>query len=600
MPYTPAWAHTMEVAMPKYDLDTIRHSAAHVMAEAMLELFPDAKLGIGPAIEDGFYYDFDLPRSLTEDDLDDILERMKESIKARQDFQREEVSRDRARELLSDQPYKLELLRDLPEDAPISIYRHGDFVDLCRGPHVSNTGDLRWDSVALQSIAGAYWRGDEKRPMLQRIYGTIWHSKRELREHLARLEELAKRDHRWLGRDLDLFSLHEEAGAGLVYWHPKGGRIRTIIEDYWRQKHFQGGYDIVYSPHIGRSWLWEKSGHLGFYSDSMYAPMDIDGQDYYLKPMNCPFHIMMYRSRTRSYRDLPLRWAELGTVYRYERSGVLHGLLRVRGFTQDDAHIICTPDQIEDEILGVLRFSLAMWNAMGFADVAAYLSTRPEKAVGEPARWDQATVSLRRALEEEGMAYEVDEGGGAFYGPKIDLKIRDALGREWQMTTIQFDFNEPERFDMVYVGDDGKEHRPYMVHRALLGSMERFFGLLIEHYGGAFPLWMAPVQAVIIPITDRHHAYGRELEENLREAGLRVELDDSNDRMNAKIRTAQLNKVPYMLVIGDRELEDEAVSVRLRSGEDLGAMPVNVFLAKASDIVARRDNYRLWDDASQA
>ena len=580
--------------MPKYELETMRHSASHVMAEAVTTLFPDAKLGIGPAIEDGFYYDFDLPRSLTEEDLAKVLDRMKQSIKAQVPFERQEISRQEAEELFADQPYKLELLRELPEDAAISIYRHGSFVDLCRGPHVESTGDLRWDSVALQSIAGAYWRGDEKRPMLQRIYGTIWHSKQELRDYLARLEEMAKRDHRWLGRDLDLFSLHEEAGAGLVYWHPKGGRVRTIIEDYWRQRHMAGGYEIVYSPHIGRSWLWETSGHLGFYRDSMYAPMDIDGQDYYLKPMNCPFHIMIYQTRTRSYRDLPLRWAELGTVYRYERSGVLHGLLRVRGFTQDDAHIICTPEQIEDEILGVLRFSLAMWRAMGFPDVNAYLSTRPEKAVGEPARWEQATFSLQRALEAEGLAYKLDEGGGAFYGPKIDLKIRDALGREWQMTTIQFDFNEPERFDMVYVGDDGQEHRPYMVHRALLGSMERFFGLLIEHYGGAFPVWMAPVQAVIIPITDRHMAFGREVEGKLREAGLRVELDASNDRMNAKIRAAQLNKVPYMLVIGDREVEDGAVSVRLRNGEDLGAMPVAAFSAGATAIADARDNQRLW------
>ena len=580
--------------MPKYELETMRHSASHVMAEAVTTLFPDAKLGIGPAIEDGFYYDFDLPRSLTEEDLAKVLDLMKQSIKAQVPFERQEISRQEAEELFADQPYKLELLRDLPEDASISIYRHGEFVDLCRGPHVESTGDLRWDSVALQSIAGAYWRGDEKRPMLQRIYGTIWHSKQELRDYLARLEEMAKRDHRWLGRDLDLFSLHEEAGAGLVYWHPKGGRVRTIIEDYWRKRHVEGGYEIVYSPHIGRSWLWETSGHLGFYRDSMYAPMDIDGQDYYLKPMNCPFHIMIYQTRTRSYRDLPLRWAELGTVYRYERSGVLHGLLRVRGFTQDDAHIICTPEQIEDEILGVLRFSLAMWRAMGFPDVNAYLSTRPEKAVGEPARWEQATLSLQRALEAEGLSYKVDEGGGAFYGPKIDLKVRDALGREWQMTTIQFDFNEPERFDMVYVGDDGQEHRPYMVHRALLGSMERFFGLLIEHYGGAFPVWMAPVQAVIIPITDRHMAFGREVEGKLREAGLRVDLDSSNDRMNAKIRAAQLNKVPYMLVIGDREVEDGAVSVRLRNGEDLGAMPVAAFIAGATAIADARDNQRLW------
>jgi threonyl-tRNA synthetase len=563
------------------------------MAEAVQRLFPGAKFAIGPAIENGFYYDFDLPRPLTPEDLEEIKRLMQESIKAKQSFEREEVSRQEAEQIFGDQPYKLELIRDLPPDETISLYRHGAFTDLCRGPHVANTGDLRWDAFALLNTAGAYWRGDEKRPMLQRIYGTIWPSKDELRAYLEKLEEIERRDHRRLGRELDLFSLHEEAGPGLVYWHPKGGRIRTIIEDFWRMRHYEGGYEILYTPHIGRSWLWETSGHLDFYSEGMYAPMEIDEQKYYIKPMNCPFHIMIYNTDVRSYRELPLRWAELGTVYRYERSGVLHGLLRVRGFTQDDAHIICTPEQIEDEILEVLRFSLRLWRDMGFENVVAYLATRPEKAVGEPERWDQALVSLRKALETEQVAYKIDEGGGAFYGPKIDLKIKDALGREWQMTTIQFDFNEPERFDMKYTGADGQEHRPYMVHRALLGSLERFFGVLIEHYGGAFPVWFAPVQVQLIPIADRHIAFADEVLARLKAAGLRVEVDDSGDRMNAKIRKAQLQKIPYMLVIGDREAETGSVSVRLRTNENLGAMDVDAFLERITGVVQRRENYTL-------
>lgn len=574
--------------MDEKDLEILRHSASHVMAEAVLEVFPEAKLGIGPAIENGFYYDFDLPRALVPEDLEKITALMKESIKAKKPFERTEVSRDKAREMFKDQPYKLELIEDLPDNEPISVYRHGDFADLCRGPHVDNTGKMKWNAFALLNTAGAYWRGDASRPMLQRIYGTIWADKVSLRDYLKRLEEIERSDHRRLGRELDLFSTHEEAGAGLVYWHPKGGRIRTIVEDFWRQRHYAGGYEILYTPHIGRSWLWETSGHLGFYADSMYSAMDIDGQDYYLKPMNCPFHIMVYNTQTRSYRDLPLRWAELGTVYRYEKSGVLHGLLRVRGFTQDDAHIICTPEQIEDEILEVLRFSLSLWRDFGFSDIQAYLSTRPEKAVGEPARWEQATESLRRAIEAEGLDYEVDEGGGAFYGPKIDLKIRDALGREWQMTTIQFDFNMPERFDMVYVGADGEEHRPYMVHRALLGSMERFFGLLIEHYGGAFPVWLAPVQARVIPIADRHQDYAKQVVSRLRQAGVRADIDDGSDRMNAKIRTAQLQKIPYMLVVGDREVEGDAVSVRLRTNENLGSMSVEDLVGRVTEVADSR------------
>jgi len=579
--------------MAPIDLDILRHSASHVMAEAVLELFPDAKLGIGPAIENGFYYDFDLPRPLTPDDLEVISERMKASIKAKQAFHREELSRQDAEALFADQPYKLELIADLPEGETISIYRHGDFVDLCRGPHLESTGKLKWNAFKLLSTAAAYWRGDEKRPMLQRIYGTVWASKDDLRAYLERLAEIERRDHRRLGKDLDLYSTHEEAGAGLVYWHPNGGRMRTIIEDFWRKKHYAGGYEILYTPHIGRSWLWETSGHLGFYNESMYAPMDFDGQDYYLKPMNCPFHIMIYKTARRSYRELPLRWAELGTVYRYEKSGVLHGLLRVRGFTQDDAHVICAPDQIEDEILEVLRFSLELWRDFGFDDIKAYLATKPEKSVGEPARWEQAQVSLVKALEREGIEYEVDEGGGAFYGPKIDLKIKDALGREWQMTTIQFDFNLAERFDMRFVGADGQDHQPYMVHRALLGSMERFFGVLIEHYGGAFPLWFAPVQAKVIPIADRHADYAREVMAKLKAAGLRVELDDGSERMNSKIRNAQMAKIPYMLVIGDRELEAGQVAVRLRTNENLGAMDLDAFIERAQGLVDARDNKAL-------
>jgi threonyl-tRNA synthetase len=579
--------------MSQPDLEMIRHSAAHVMAEAVLKLFPEAKFGIGPAIENGFYYDFDLPRPLTPEDLEEIARLMRESIQAREAFERQEVSREEARELFSDQPYKLELIRDMPADEKLSIYRHDGFLDLCRGPHVPHTGYLKANAFALLSVAGAYWRGDEHRPMLQRIYGTIWQNKADLDAYLEQLKEVERRDHRRLGRELDLFSTHEEAGAGLVYWHPKGARIRTTVEDFWRQRHYAGGYEVLYTPHIGRAWLWETSGHLDFYSESMYSPMDIDGQDYYLKPMNCPFHIMIYQTQRRSYRELPLRWAELGTVYRYERGGVLHGLLRVRGFTQDDAHIICTPDQIEDEILGVLRFSLDLWRDFGFADVKAYLATRPGKSVGEQARWDQATESLRKALHVEGLDYELDEGGGAFYGPKIDLKIRDALGREWQMTTIQFDFNLPERFDMTFVGADGQDHQPYMVHRALLGSIERFFGVLIEHYAGAFPLWLAPVQAKIIPIADRHLDYAYQVLAKLKAAGMWVELDDSSDRMNAKIRAAQLQKIPYMLVVGDREVEEQTVAVRLRTNENLGAMPLDVFVARAQTLIASRDNANL-------
>jgi len=566
----------------------IRHSTAHVMAEAVRDLLPGTRIAIGPAIEDGFYYDFDLPRPLKTEDLAQIEERMKRIIAGDHPFRRRVASREEARELFLEEPYKLELIRDLPEGEEISLYSVGEFTDLCRGPHVASTRELAADAFKLLSIAGAYWRGDEHNPMLTRIYGTAWESPGELAGHLQKLEEIEKRDHRRLGRELDLFSTHEEAGAGLIYWHPKGARIRVIVEDYWRRKHFANGYELVNTPHIGKSWLWETSGHLGYYAQNMYAPLAIDKVDYYLKPMNCPFHILIYKSAMRSYRDLPLRWAELGTVYRYERSGVLHGLLRVRGFTQDDAHIFCTPEQIEEEILGVLRFSLDIWKDFGFKDVRAYLATKPAAgAVGEEARWRQATESLRKAIDRESLEYTLDEGGGAFYGPKIDLKVRDSLGREWQMTTIQFDFNMSERFEMTYAASDGSLQRPYMVHRALLGSLERFFGVLVEHYGGAFPVWLAPVQATAIPVAPAFNEHAQAVVAALRAVDIRAEADLSEQRMNAKIRAAQAQKVPYMLVLGEKERSAGTLSVRTRSGEQFTVESVAKFAGMIHDRVKK-------------
>ncbi len=549
------------------ELAKIRHSTAHVMAEAVLKLFPEAKFAIGPAIGNGFYYDFDLPRALAPDDLNDIERIMQEIVEGNHQFEKKVISKDQAKEIFKDQPYKIELIEELGDEEEISVYSHNTFIDLCKGPHVENTNQINSKAFKLLSIAGAYWRGDEKKPMLQRIYGTVWKTPKELRSHLKHLEEIEKRDHRKLGRELELFSVHDEAGPGLIYWHPKGSRIRLVVEDFWRKEHLDNGYEILYTPHIGKSWLWETSGHLDFFRENMYSPMSIDEMDYYLKPMNCPFHILIYNTQMRSYRELPFRWAELGTVYRYERSGVLHGLLRVRGFTQDDAHIICTPDQIEDEILEVLRFSLRMWRSFGFEDIKAYLATKPEKSVGDEKMWNDALVSLKKALEIENLEHELDEGGGAFYGPKIDLKIKDALGREWQMTTIQFDFNEPERFDMTFVDSDGQEKRPYMVHRALLGSIERFFGVLIEHYGGAFPVWLSPVQLMVIPVAEAFVPYASNVAETLKAEGFRVEADLSDNRMNAKIRNAQNNKIPYMLILGEKEESSKTVSLRVRDGE---------------------------------
>ena len=551
----------------------IRHSTAHVMADVVTKMFPEAKLAIGPPIDDGFYYDFLVPEPFSDDDLEEIERRMKDVVARDLTFEYSEYPRDQARTMNSEEPLKLEIIDGIAEDEPISTYRHGDFEDLCAGPHVESTGKI--PAFKLLSVAGAYWRGDENRPMLQRIYGTAFESQEALDDHLHRLEEARRRDHRVLGRDLDLFSVHDETGPGLIIWHPKGSRVRGIVEDFWKGAHYRSGYDLVYTPHIGRSTLWETSGHLDFYRENMYAPMDMDGQDYYLKPMNCPFHIMYYKTGIRSYRDLPMRIGELGSVYRFERGGVLHGLLRVRGMTQDDAHIFCRPDQVEEEVNGVLDLTFFLLRSFGFSEFEVMLATRPENAVGEPDRWELATESLRRTLEGRKLSYGVDEGGGAFYGPKIDIHIRDAIGRLWQCTTVQFDFNMPERFGLAYIAEDGREHQPYMIHRALLGSIERFMGVLIEHYGGAFPTWLAPVQATVIPITTGHEEYARHVQDRLAEAGIRVETDTRNERMNAKIREAQLQKVPYMLVVGDREAQSEAAAVRLRSGEDLGALPLD-------------------------
>ena len=565
-------------------LETLRHTTTHIMAQAVKRLFPEAKLGIGPAIEDGFYYDFDVPESFSEQDLDRIAAEMAKIIDADLPIVRKELPAAEARALLEAQgeSYKVELVDDL-ESETVSFFEQGEFVDLCRGPHLRSTGQVKAAALKLLSVAGAYWRGDETRPMLQRIYGTVWEKAGDLEAYLERLAQMEARDHRRLIKDLDLVSFHEEAGPGLAYWHPKGGRMRVLIEDYWRQRHYEGGYEIVFTPHIGRAHLWETSGHLDFYRDGMYAPMDVDGQEYYLKPMNCPFHIMIYKSQTRSYRDLPLRWAELGTVYRYERSGTLHGLLRVRGFTQDDAHIICTPEQIEDEILRVLDFSLDLLRGFGFEEFKIELSVRDpanlDKYAGEDAMWETAEASLLKAIAARELPYERMEGEAVFYGPKIDIKIRDVLGRMWQLTTIQFDFNLPSRFDMTYVAEDGSRQRPYVVHRALLGAIERFYALLVENYAGAFPVWLSPVQAAVIPIADRHIEYARAVERKLGAAGIRATVDATSERMNAKIRNAQMQKIPYMLVIGDREIEADTVAVRLRTEEDLGAMPVDEIVA---------------------
>jgi len=564
-------------------LELIRHSASHVMAEAVQAMFPDAKFGIGPAIENGFYYDFDLPRSLTPDDLPLIETKMNEIISSDVPFTREEVAKDEARKVFANQPYKLELIDELP-DEKVTIYRQGNFIDLCRGPHLESTKDIK--AFKLVSIAGAYWRGDEHRPMLQRIYGVAFDSKQALDDYLKKLDEASKRDHRKLGTELDLFSIHEEAGPGLVHWHPKGSIIRRTIEDFWKDEHFKRGYDILYTPHISRLDLWRTSGHWEFYRDSMYSPMEIEDQEYVIKPMNCLGHILIYKTKKRSYRELPLRYAELGTVYRYELSGVLHGLSRVRGFTQDDAHIFCRFEQLEDELISVLELARYMIDTFGFTDYQVFLSTKPDKAVGDAEIWEKATDSLRKALSRSGINYDIDPGEGVFYGPKIDIKFKDALGRGWQGPTIQVDFNLPQRFDVNYIGEDGKEHQAVMVHRTVLGSMERFIACLIEHYGGSFPAWLAPVQVELIPVADRHLDYAYKVEALLKAEKIRTEVDDRPERINQKIRQAQLNKVPYMVILGDKEIADATVSVRLRNGEQLPSESIDSFIEKIKCVIS--------------
>jgi threonyl-tRNA synthetase len=573
------------------DLEVLRHSTAHLLAHAVLDLYPGTQAGIGPAVENGFYYDFLREEPFSSDDLAAIEARMREIAATDVPIIREMISKDEAIRWFESrgQTLKVELIREKGGDV-VSVYRQKDFGDFCLGPHLASTGLIK--HFKLLSVSGAYWKGDEKGLQLQRIYGTAFPSAKELADYLLLLEEAKKRDHRRLGAELDLFGTTEDLGGGLILWHPKGARIRAIIEQYWRNRHWDGGYDILYTPHIGRENLWQTSGHLGFYKDSMYAPMEIDGQSYYLKPMNCPFHIQIYKSRMRSYRDLPLRWAELGTVYRYERSGTLHGLLRVRGFTQDDAHIFCTPDQIEAEILRVLDFSLSILADFGFTDNKIELSVRdPKNAAkycGADDRWCQAEASLVKALEARGLSYERMEGEAVFYGPKIDIKVKDALGRFWQCTTIQFDFNMSERFDMTFIGEDGKEHRPYMVHRALMGSLERFFGILIEHFAGNFPVWLAPVQVVVIPIAERHNDYAEKLVAQCAAGGLRAQADLRREKLGYKIREAEKHKVPFILVVGDKEAEAQTASLRIHGQGDKGSVAPAAFIAKAKSIDDQR------------
>jgi len=547
------------------------------MAHAVKTLFPDAKLAIGPATDEGFYYDFDVERTFTPEDLSLIEKKMSEIIQQNNPFVRRVVSRQEAIALFQGKGelYKVELLQEIPDD-DVSLYEEGGFVDLCRGPHIETTGQVT--AFKLLSIAGAYWRGNEKNKMLQRIYGTSFTDKKALKDYLDFLEEVKKRDHRKLGKDLDLFSTSDEIGAGLIVWHPNGALIRRAIEDFWLKEHYKAGYKVLYSPHIAKLNLWATSGHLDFYRENMYSPMEIEGIDYEIKPMNCPFHIHVYKHALRSYKELPIRYAELGTVYRYERSGVLHGLLRVRGFTQDDAHIFCREDQIEDEILKVLDFTLFILKTFGFDRYDIYLSTRPDKYVGTPENWERSTNALEKALEIKGLIYDIDPGEGVFYGPKIDIKVKDSLNRQWQCSTIQVDFNNPERFAMMYRGSDGKEHRPIMIHRALMGSLERFFGILIEHYAGSFPVWLTPVQVKILTIAERHADYAISISETLKKEEIRTELDIENEKIGYKIRNATLMKVPYLVIIGDKEVSENTVTVRKRSGENIGPFTVTELL----------------------
>ncbi len=569
-------------------LEILRHSTAHIMALAVKELYGEqVKVAIGPAIEDGFYYDFDRDKPFSPDEFEVIEAKMREMIKARLPFLRREMKREEAIAFFRErgEVYKVELLQDLDAET-VSIYSQGSFIDLCRGPHVP---DSSWIQVfKLLRVAGSYWRGDEKRPMLTRIYGTAFADKKDLQDYLHRLEEARKRDHRKLGKQLGLFTIQDQIGPGLILWQPRGALLRRLIEDYWKDEHYRHGYQLLYTPHIARQDMWKTSGHLDFYSENMYAPMEVEEVLYQLKPMNCPFHIGVFNAERHSYREFPIRWCELGTVYRYERTGALHGLMRVRGFTQDDAHIFCLPDQLEAEIFNIIDLNLHILRTFGFDQYDIYLSTRPEKYVGSEDHWERATQALKQALEKKGLAYQIDPGEGVFYGPKIDIKIKDQLGRSWQCSTIQVDFNLPERFQMRYTGEDGGEHQPIMIHRALMGSLERFIGVLIEHYAGAFPLWLAPEQARILNITDAQAGYCQQVYERLRTLGLRIEQDLRNEKLNYKIREAQLMKVPYMLVVGEREKEEGTVTVRRRNGENLPAMTPEAFL----DLVAEECKQR--------
>jgi threonyl-tRNA synthetase len=566
------------------DLEVLRHSTSHVMAQAVCDLWPGARYAIGPPIEDGFYYDFDLPEQLTPEDLPRIEARMREIVQAEQPFKREEVSREEALERFADQPYKLEIIEGVEEAEgaggdTVSIYRNDGWQDLCLGPHVESTGKV--GAFKLLSVAGAYWRGDEHRQQLQRIYGTAWPTEEELQDYLHRREEAEKRDHRKLGPALDLFSFPDELGAGLAVWHPRGGALLRQLGDFVREIHVARGYELVTTPHVARSGLWETSGHLEKYAGNMYPPMHDDSGDYYVKPMNCPFHVLIYKARTRSYRDLPLRLSELGTVYRHEKAGTLHGLLRIRGLSMDDAHIFCTPDQLVDEVLGVFDLTLEVFRVFGFEEPRIELSTKPGEAIGDEAMWARATEALRGALDKSGMAYDVAEGEGAFYGPKVDFHFNDAIGRSWQLTTVQCDFALPERFELEFMGDDNQRHRPVMIHRAILGSLERFIAILIEHHAGAFPMWLAPEQVRVIPIATRHDGYAEKVADRLREAGLRVEVDESRETLGKKVRAAQLDKVPYALVVGDKEEEAGTVAVRDRAGTERRGVSLEEFVERA-------------------
>ncbi len=582
---------TVELVNPesKEGKEIYRHSTSHIMAHAVKELFPDVKFAIGPAIDEGFYYDFDRAEPFTPEDLEKIEKKMKEIIKRNNPFVRKALPKSEALDLFSKagEDYKVQLIQDIPDET-VSLYEEGGFTDLCRGPHLSRTGKVK--AFKLLSIAGAYWRGDEKNKMLQRIYGTAFFTKEDLKAYLDFLEEVRKRDHRKLGKELDLFSLSEDIGPGLILWHPNGAIIRKTIEDFWREEHLAADYKLLFSPHIAKLNLWQRSGHWDFYRENMYSPMEIDEVAYEVKPMNCPFHIDIYKSSMRSYRELPLRYAELGTVYRYERSGVLHGLLRVRGFTQDDAHIFCREDQIEGEVLDILDFTLFILKTFGFENYDIYLSTRPEKYVGTLENWERATNALKQALEKKGPAYMVDPGEGVFYGPKIDIKIKDVLNRAWQCSTIQVDFNLPERFDTVYRGSDGKDHRPIMIHRALMGSLERFFGILIEHYAGIFPLWLSPVQVAVLTISEKQDGYAGEIFKAFRKAGIRTEINLENEKIGYKIREATLKKVPYLVIIGDKEAAEGKITVRKRNGENIGPFTTDEFIRIIEEEIQTKSN----------